>query len=656
MPLLLRHLLPVLVLTGFSIPLPVYAQETATDEEAEHHEEIEQIVVTSTRSPRSFSEQPTRVQIFGSEELNEKASMKPGDIRMLLNESTGIQVQQTSATSFNSSIRIQGLDGRYTQLLRDSMPLYGGFSGGLSLLQIAPLDLQRVEVIKGASSTLYGGGAIAGLVNLITKTPSDEPEASLLLNATSAGGQDLSGFFSGQRGNTGGTLFTSYNRSDAYDPADIGLSAIPEVERWTVNPRLFLSGERYEFNAGINVAIEERLGGDMNYIENNSTAPAYFEASETERVSSQLEYRYRLTSGRELVLRNSSNHFDRDLNVPDFRFNGTQLSSFSEAHLLGSSASTDWVMGLNLWTEDFDQEEAQPGFDQTFDHHTAGVFAQLTRPLTNRWTIEAGLRFDDTSDYGSFLLPRVSLLFAPTLDTDVRIGGGMGYKLPDLFTEDAERLQFQNILPLQPNQLQAEESAGVNFDINHTIAFNNGLSLDLNVLLFYTRVDHPLRLQQQNNGLYRFAQPVDYIDTQGAEINAAWRWQDFKLFLGYTHTDVQENINSSNSDYPLVPNRLNTVLVYEVEDDLRIGLEAYYYGSQTLSDGTRSRDYWITGLMTEKVFGEGNSFFLNFENFTDTRQTRYGPIYSGSISNPQFNDLYAPLDGFVINGGVKLRF
>ena len=162
------------------------------------HEELEEIVVTSTRSRRSFEELPTRVEILGGEEINEKANMKPGDIRMLLNESTGIYVQQTSATSFNSSIRIQGLDGKYTQLLRDGMPLYSGFSGGLSLLQIAPLDLQQVEVIKGASSTLYGGGAVAGLVNLVTKTPNDEPEISVLVNGTSADGIDVSSFFSGR--------------------------------------------------------------------------------------------------------------------------------------------------------------------------------------------------------------------------------------------------------------------------------------------------------------------------------------------------------------------------------------------------------------------------------------------------------------------------
>ena len=82
-----------------AVPSPVIAQS----------EEVEEIVVTSIRGRRSFEELPTRVEILGGEEINEKANMKPGDIRMLLNESTGIYVQQTSATSFNSSIRIQGL-------------------------------------------------------------------------------------------------------------------------------------------------------------------------------------------------------------------------------------------------------------------------------------------------------------------------------------------------------------------------------------------------------------------------------------------------------------------------------------------------------------------------------------------------------------------
>ena len=139
-------------------------------EYAGEHEDEEEVIVRATRSSRTIANTATRTEVISGEELTEKGNMKPGDIRMLLNESTGIQTQQTSATSYNSGIRIQGLDGRYTQILRDGYPLYAGFSGGLSLLQIAPLDLKQVEVIKGSASTLYSGGAIAGLVNLVSKT------------------------------------------------------------------------------------------------------------------------------------------------------------------------------------------------------------------------------------------------------------------------------------------------------------------------------------------------------------------------------------------------------------------------------------------------------------------------------------------------------
>ena len=620
-------------------------------------EEVEEIIVTTTRSRRSFEQQPTRVEVLGGEEINEKANMKPGDIRMLLNEGTGIHVQQTSVTSFNSSIRIQGLDGKYTQLLRDGMPLYGGFSGGLSLLQIAPLDLKQVEVVKGSNSTLYGGGAIAGIVNLISKRPDGDAERSLLLNGTSAGGLDASGYFSGMSGDIGASLFTSYNVSEAYDPAGNGLSAIPEVERLTLNPQLFFDGDRGELRLGLSAVVEDRIGGGIDYIEGRRDVPVYYEDSSTNRLSTELEYVAQLDSGKEFVLRNSINHFERELDVPGFSFSGTQLSSFSEAHILGESGALEWTAGLNVWTEDFDQDGVFAGSGLNFDSQTEGVFVQGTFLFSDRWVFEGGLRIDHTSDYGSFLLPRASLLYKPAFDTTLRIGGGLGYKEPTPFTEEAERIQYRGVLPLNASALDAEQSAGVNIDINKSLDFESNLSLNLNLLLFYTQVKDPLRLIQIDANQYTFRQPSDHLDSRGAEINAVWRWDDFKIFLGYTRADVKENTIDGLERAPLVPqDRLNSVFVYEREDDIRIGFEAYYYGRQELSSGVKSRDYWIFGLMVEKIFSEKFSLFINFENFTDTRQTRYGSINSGTLASPIFADIFAPLDGYVANGGIKLRF
>ena len=95
--------------------------------------------------------------------------------------------------------------------------------------------------------------------------------------------------------------------------------------------------------------------------------------------------------------------------------------------------------------------------------------------------------------------------------------------------------------------------------------------------------------------------------------------------------------------------------MYEKHGEFWIGLEAYYFSPQKLGDGQKGQAYWITGLMTEKKVTANISVFLNFENFLDTRQTDFDTIFTGSVDNPQFRDIYAPVDGFVVNGGFKLN-
>ena len=104
--------------------------------------------------------------------------MTPGDIAMMLNETSGLRVQTTSPSLGGASVRVQGLRGRYTQVLSDGLPLYGGQSGALGLLQIPPMDLGQVEVIKGAASALYGASALGGVVNLVSRRPADDARAA----------------------------------------------------------------------------------------------------------------------------------------------------------------------------------------------------------------------------------------------------------------------------------------------------------------------------------------------------------------------------------------------------------------------------------------------------------------------------------------------
>ncbi|WP_433836192.1 TonB-dependent receptor domain-containing protein [Flavobacterium anhuiense] len=643
--------------TVFKVPSISNFIEIALQRKEEEAEEMEEIVVTSTRGTRTISNIPTRVEFIAGEELEEKANMKPGDIRMMLNESTGIQTQQTSATSGNSSIRIQGLDGRYTQILKDGFPVYSGASSGLGLLQTPPLDLKQVEIIKGSASTLYGGGAIAGLVNLVSKTPTEERELRFLINGTSALGLDINGFYSQQFNKIGLTVFASHDRNAPYDPADIQLTAIPKFERFNFNPKLFVNfNENTKLNFGVNTVFENRIGGNIDYIKDENKYPdSYFERNKTQRISTQFALTHKFNERESLTIKNSFNNFSRVITIPDYVFDGLQNSTFSEISYSKKGEIAEWVAGGNLYTDSF-TENSQTAFPlRNYNQITYGAFIQNTVKAKEWLEIETGLRGDYVVDYGFSLLPRVSALFKINSKFTSRIGGGLGYKTPTIFTEESERIQYRNVLPINSDFNKLERSYGFNFDVNYKTKITEDLSLSWNQLFFYTNVDNPLILNSIPNDVYQFVNVNGYLDTKGTETNVKLGYKDFKLFLGYTYTDASIDTNGTKSQNPLTAkHRLNNVLMYEVEDKWKAGLEAYYYSPQKLSDNTTGRDYWIFGFMVEKLW-ENFSVYANFENFTDTRQTKFGSIYTGTISNPVFKDIYAPLDGFVVNAGIKIK-
>lgn len=641
-----------------TFPLVQTAPMLITLEAAEGEEELDEVVVSATRGSRTIDNIPTRVEVIAGEELDEKGNMKPGDIRMMLAESTGIQTQQTSATSGNSSIRIQGLDGKYTQIIRDGFPLYSGFSGGLGLLQIAPLDLQQVEVIKGSSSTLYGGGAIAGLVNLVSKKPTEERQLNFLFNGTSALGLDASGFYGQNFEKLGVTVYGAYNHGTAYDPSDIGLTAIPKFDRFTLNPKLFVYFNNVTtLSAGLNTTIEKRIGGDLEYIKGNGDAEhSYFEENKTNRYSTQVELGHKLNDDEKLTFRNAVSYYDRSIQLPAYLFSGVQLSTYSEANYSRNGKKADWVAGLNFLTEHFKEDQNANTALRSYNYSTVGAFVQNTWNATEKFIIESGIRGDYHNEYGFFFLPRISGLWKINEHFSTRLGGGLGYKAPSVFTEDAERIQFKNVLPIDVANTKAERSYGANYDVNYrTSLFDDKLGFSINQMFFYTRIKNPILLSPVAGGNLQYIQPKGNLDTRGMETNVKITYSEFKLFIGYTLADVNQHTETTSSTYPLVSkHRLNNVLMYEVEDQWKIGAEAYYFSRQKLNDGSTGKSYWTAGLMAEKLW-ERFSIFINFENFTNTRQTKFDSIYTGTITNPTFRDIYAPVDGFVINGGVKIK-
>lgn len=618
--------------------------------------ELAEVTVQTTRTNQNLRDIPTRVEALPLEELDEKSTMRPGDIKMLLGETTGIHVQQTSAVSGTANFRIQGLDSRYTQLLQDGMPLYAGFSGNLSLLQVSPLDLRQVEFVKGSASTLYGGGAIAGLVNLISKMPEKEPELTLLLNGTTAKGADASLFYSQKWRHVGTTVFGAYNYNEAFDPSNTGFTAIPQTHRITINPKVFLYlDENNSGWFGVNTTYEKRFGGDMQVIDKGTdNIHQYFERNNTFRFSTQLSLIHKVDEESHINVKNTIGYFDRELGEPAFDFKGKQLSSFSELNYVRNGEKASWVAGTNLITDNFTAKAPQNRLN--YNLTTLGAFVQNTYKATKWFALESGIRLDDNipapskPSNGLFFLPRLNALFKITDHFSSRLGGGLGYKMPTLFNDENEQDGYQHIQPLDISSTQAEQSYGLNGDLNYRSTLGDEAVININQLFFLTRVNHPLILQSN-----LLINAPGYLHTQGAETNIKLVMDELVFYLGYTYTDTKQHFNGLTSSQSLTPkNQLSFDSTYEIEGSFRFGAESFYTGPQLLNDGTISRGYITFGLLVQKMF-KRMDIFVNAENLTDQRQTKWGSIYTGSVTSPHFGDIYAPLEGAIVNAGIRIK-
>ena len=636
-------------------------------------EELEEVTVSTTRTGRNVADEPTRIEVIDREELDEKANMQPANIAVILRESPGIQVQQTSVTSANATFRIQGLDGRYTQLLQDGLPLYSGFSSGLSIMQVPPLNLKQVEVVKGCQSTLYGSGAIAGLVNLVTREPTRQRELSFLVNGTSALGLDLNGYYAHRGDKAGLTFYVTRNLQRAYDVNKDQFSDLPQTARTTIQPKFFwYPSETLTLSAGLIWVDERRVGGYVPSIR-NETGTGYTEANDSQRLATQFRLEKRFANEAVLTIKNSYSRFHRSIDLPRYTFGGLQQSSFSELSYYKHQPKSDWIAGLNLWTDSFRQDVPPSAvfISQIYRQTIAGLFVQNTLTLSDQLSLETGLRADlvgtdvlmasNNSPARVFLLPRFSLLYRASDHWTSRLGGGLGYKAPTLFTEDAERLSFQGVNLASMRSDQTESSMGLNWDINYRTELGESTTLSINQLFFYTQLNRLTVLTLQPRDAYVFSTADGHLSTRGFETNIRLNHHDFHTFLGYSFIDTQRRYNGLTGMTPLTAkHRLYFTTLYETSK-LKTGFEAFYVGQQQRTDGSTTRPYVTLGYMIERKWSFGRnakgSVFVNFENFLDVRQSRFEPLVSGTVAQPVFvTDIYAPTDGRIINGGIKITW
>lgn len=612
----------------------------------------EDITVYATRSDRRLQDSPLRVEVLQREEIEEKMLMTPGDIVMMLNEMGGMRVQTTSPSLGAASIRVQGMRGQYTRFLSDGLPVFGQQGAGLGLLQIPPMDLVQVEVIKGTSSALYGGGAMAGVVNLISRRPGSEPVHEFLVNRSTLGATDAALFLASPLSrHWSASLLGGGHWQVKNDIDDDAWADIAGYGRGLVRPRFFWDGGngRTALLTG-GITYENRAGGTVSGAVLPATGAPYREALDTRR--------YDLGGTAQFLLRNRyvvTSRFSASSQRHRHVF-GEVLErdrhdlAFGEVALRGTAGRHTWVAGVAAERDAYRPREV-PGFAYTFV--TPGVFLQDDIDVAPWFSLSASARADFHSRYGTFLSPRLSALLRFAGWTG-RLSAGQGFLAAIPLTEETEAAGLSRLSV--PAPLAAERGRGASLDLTRSAG-----AVSFTTTLFGSTIRRPIHVDRGRQ--YQILNRPEPTSNLGLELLGTWRKSPFAATASYTYVRSREQDSAGGrADVPLTPRHsFGIVGIWEKEGAGRLGVECYYTGRQRLEYNpfrTASEPYVIWGVMGERPVGRYVRLFLNLENLSNVRQTRWdsllrpdrGPDGRWTV------DAWAPLDGRVINGGVRLVF
>ena len=613
----------------------------------------ETVIVTATRTNTRLQDQPVRVEVIDREEIEEKALMTPGSVAMLLGETTGLRVQTTSPALGAANVRIQGLRGRYSQLVADGLPLYGAQGDSFSLLQVPPLDLAQVEIIKGAASALYGASALGGVINLVSRRP-DEPERELLINATSQSGHDVTSWLANPIGDTASwTLLGGFHRQSSQDLDDDGWLDLPGFERLVLRPRVFVDNRAGKtMFATVGVMAEDRNGGTApgGTLGNGS---AFTESLKSRHVDGGFVGRWLAFRDRVVAVRGSFMRRTQDRRFGLTAEHGARSTWFGEVSVQGNSGRQTWVGGVAFQQDRHALRELSE-FD--YVHSSPSVFMQDEIVLTDKFTLAVSARADVHSEYGVLATPRVSLLSRPSPGWTVRVAAGTGAFAPTPFTEETEETGLSRLRPLR--NLRAERARNTSLDVTRVLG-----SIEVTGTVFASVVGRPIATRTLDGGDIEFLNAPESTRTAGTEILRRYRREGFVALAthGWTRSTEYDADELMRRTVPLTPAHAGSLnAIWEGEDWGRFGIEMYFIGRQALDENPyrrTSRPHVLLGALTERRFG-GLRLFLNAENLLDVRQTKYDPL---TLSRPRRDgrwtvDAWAPLEGRVINGGLRVAF
>lgn len=642
--------------------------------------QTEGVVVTGTMQETFVRDSPVKVDVVSPRYLEK---IPTANIMEVLENVNGLYQQVDCAVCGTNNLRINGMDGPYTAVLIDGMPIMSSLATVYGLNGISPSLIQQVEVIKGPMSTLYGSEAMGGVINIITKNPQTAPRLAVNTFGTTHSE------FAADVGvvPTRGRLATLVSATAFYNNAfhDDNGDAFADTP---LNTRLSLFGKAAlatddgfkQADLSVRYYYEDRLGGTEAFIENFSddlrgSDQVYGETIRTHRVEAVGSVHLAPRRGVKLDL--AFNHHDQDSFYGDADYQARQTTAFAQLIApvrFGAQHAT--LFGAALRAQRYDDNTGATGvfdddgteIDNAPDVRLIpGVFAQHEYVASDVVRLLGGLRLDYQADYGVVPSPRASLKLTPGDNTTLRLNAGTGFRIVNLFTEDHAAYTGARATVLL-DDLAPERSVNGTVSLQHIVPFGaNPLTIDVEG--FYTYFTNKIEPNYDTPGQIVYANLDGSATTRGVSLTLSQSLTAIPLTytVGATFMDVFVDEDGETRPLEFAPDFQGVVnATYMLPRGFAVDYTMNLTGPMALPEydapferPTTSPTFALHNLQVTKDFDLPNGtlaqVYLAGENIFNYQQP--APLIDpANPFGPNFDTayVYGPTHGGCIGLGVRL--
>lgn len=503
---------------------------------------MDEVVITGTLKEVKRIESPVPVEVYSPAFFKKNPTPNIFDALQNIN---GVRPQLNCNVCNTGDIHINGLEGPYTMVLIDGMPIVSSLSTVYGLSGIPNSLVERIEIVKGPASSLYGSEAVGGLINIITKKPENAPvfSADVFTTSWQEFNTDIGfKFKAGKKATslTGVNYFKYGNVIDKNEDnfTDVTLQdRISVFQKWNFerkNSRLFTVAARF-FN-------ENRWGGDTRWNRSFRGGDSiYGESIYTRRW--EFLSNYQLPTREKLLLSFSYNDHDQDSRYGTTVYVAKQRIAFSQLTWDKTYKQHDLLTGIALRYTFYDDNSPATATienkNQPQKVWLPGIFVQDEITLSPRHKILAGARYDYNSDHGNIFTPRLAYKWSVNTNNIIRLNTGTGFRVVNLFTEDHAALTGSRTVEIK-NELKPEKTYNVNLNYLKKIFTRNGTFIGLDLTAWYTYFNNRIMADYDKDpNKIIYSNLTGYAQSRGISLNTDFAFGNgLKILGGVTFQDV----------------------------------------------------------------------------------------------------------------------